>query len=69
MLSLDPKMGTILGVVSGPVERHFDAVFNKTASFTQSLYARARIGIVCSGVIMAKWTPKMDPTDTPWSHR
>ena len=28
----------------------FDAVFNKTASLTQSLYARARIGIVSSGV-------------------
>ena len=36
----------------GPDNPRFDAVFNKTASLTQSLYARARIGIVCLGV---KW--------------
>ena len=39
----------------------FDAVFNKTASLTQSLYARARIGIVYQG----QKHPIFDPLDTP----
>ena len=45
----------------------FDAVFNKTASLTQSLYARARTMIVSSGVnggpIWGILTPVNTPTD------
>ena len=43
----------------------FDAVFNKTASLTQSLYARARIGIVSSGVNGAHFGPILTPVNTP----
>ena len=51
----------------------FDAVFNKTASCAQSLYARARIGIVHQGSKQTKWTQIGPPTSTPdptgsWNH-
>ena len=55
----DPKMGPFWG----PRIPRFDAVFNKTASLTQSLYARARIGIVCR----VQNTPKMGPFRTPYA--
>ena len=45
----------------GPDNPRFDAVFNKTASLTQSLYARARIGIVCLGSNLATFGPLQIP--------
>ena len=60
----DPKMGPFWG----PRQPRFDAVFNKTASRTQSLYARARIGIVYSGQNSPNWT-HFDPWYNPRSHR
>ena len=62
-----PKWVHFGGILGGPVER----VFNKTRSLTQSLYARARIGIVSSGVGWLKWTqnspnlPLDYPSDLP----
>ena len=53
----DPKMDPFWGCYPGPLER----VFNKTRSLAQSLYARARIGIVYRG---SKY-PILDPLDTP----
>ena len=41
------------GIPDPPLER----VFGKTGGLTQSLYARARIGIVSQGQIWVEWTP------------
>ena len=43
----------------------FDAVFNKTASLAQSLYARARVRGNVNRSKHPKWTPML----TPRSHR
>ena len=58
-------MVTILGWSRGPVDPRFDAVFNKTASLTESLYARARIGVTGLDSKYPKWTPFGPLSDTP----
>ena len=62
-----PKTRSIRGYPGPPLER----VFNKMVLLTQSLYARARIGIVFRGPNMVKLDPWMtqngplDPSGPP----
>ena len=52
------------GTFGGILDPQFDAVFNKMGSLTQSLYARARIGIVYRSEIPPKY-PQIGPPRIP----